>query len=410
MSENEKDPPLAGKAKLSSLTDFEIKALMLQKEGKLEELKKAIEEVSPTKPETAVPKPVVEDTASEQDMAVYNDLVQRLKNPVSLDKVPAKQRRQIEEGMAFLREIVSDKDKLEGLRKQHQDAFKKSEEKLNPLKPPVLPDHLKTNEPEPVKKEEPAKKEEPVITSGDVSTKPEAAKPVYKENNLSFINDISSPSAEASRPQTYKEEPSPHVEYTAPSKEYQPSAISLMPNCPHCGWDLKREDLIGVTPEDKFDFVQSILGSIRFKKSYEMFDGKYKVVFKAITTKEADIAYRQIVIDGQLDYNSRIIGGTDFYWRNLQAYRMVMSLDSIESVDYGRVSVPSLEEAEIEMPDSGPIKLQNKLVPFLNHVLDNYLPLESTRAIIGHAYFEFQSLCDKLQVMAESPTFWKAIE
>ena len=133
-------------------------------------------------------------------------------------------------------------------------------------------------------------------------------------------------------------------------------------------------------------------------------------MFKAITTKEADIAYRQIVIDGQLDYNSRIIGGTDFYWRNLQAYRMVMSLDSIESVDYGRVSIPSLEEAEIEMPDSGPIKLQNKLVPFLNHVLDNYLPLESTRSIIGHAYFEFQSLCDKLQVMAESPTFWKAIE
>lgn len=410
MSENEKDPPLAGKAKLSSLTDFEIKALMLQKEGKLEELQREIEKVSPTKPESEEAKPLVEPEASEQDMAAYRNLIQKIKNPVALDKVPSQQRRQIEEGMALLKEIVSDKAKYDSLKKMHDEAFKKSVEKSNPFKAPVLPDHLKPNEPEPVKKEEIVKKEEPVVISGDVSTKATEEKPVYKENNLSFINDISSHAAEDSKPQTYKEEPRPHVEYTAPAQEYQPSAISLMPNCPHCGWDLKREDLTEVTPEDKFDFVQSILGSIRFKKSYEMFDGKYKVVFKAITTKEADIAYRQIVIDGQLDYNSRIIGGTDFYWRNLQAYRMVMSLDSIESVDYGRVSIPSLEEAEIEMPDSGPIKLQNKLVPFLNHVLDNYLPLESTRSIIGHAYFEFQSLCDKLQVMAESPTFWKAIE
>ena len=235
MSENEKDPPLAGKAKLSSLTDFEIKALMLQKEGKLEELQKAIEEVSPTKPEEEV-KPVVEEEASEQDMAAYRNLLQKVKTPVSLDKVPAQQRRQIEEGMALLTEIVSDKERYDSLKKMHDDAFKRSVDKSNPLKPPVLPDHLKPNEPEPVKKEQIVKKEEPVVTSGDVSTNAEVVKPVYKENNLSFINDISSSASEASRPQTYKEEARPHVEYTAPDKEYQPSAISLMPNCPHCVW------------------------------------------------------------------------------------------------------------------------------------------------------------------------------
>jgi hypothetical protein len=183
--------------------------------------------------------------------------------------------------------------------------------------------------------------------------------------------------------------------------------FDLMPECPHCGWDLKKVDLVEVTELDKQDFVQSILGGTRHRKTYELFGGKFKVTFKALSTKESDIAYRQIVIDGQIDYNGRLMAGTDFYWRNLQAYRMVMSLESVESVSYGKVEIPSLADADI---DGQSFKnLQEKLVPFLNYVLDTHLPMEGIRAVIGHAYFEFQSLCDKLQVMAESPNFWRAI-
>ena len=40
MSDKEKDPPLADKPKASSLTDFELKALNLQKDGKIDELNK----------------------------------------------------------------------------------------------------------------------------------------------------------------------------------------------------------------------------------------------------------------------------------------------------------------------------------------------------------------------------------
>ena len=86
---------------------------------------------------------------------------------------------------------------------------------------------------------------------------------------------------------------------------------------------------------------------------------------------------------------------------------MVMSLESVESVSYGKVEIPSLADATIE--DQSFKNLQEKLIPFLNYVLDNHLPTEGIRAVIGHAYFEFQSLCDKLQVMAESSNFWRAI-
>jgi hypothetical protein len=131
-------------------------------------------------------------------------------------------------------------------------------------------------------------------------------------------------------------------------------------------------------------------------------------VFRALTSKESDMAFRQIVLDGQTDFQNRAIAGTDFYWRNLQAYRMTLSLESITSEDYGMLEVPTITEAVI--PDFNGKDLQSKMVPYLNYVLDTFLPLESTRAVIGHAYFEFQALCDKLQVMAEAPNFWKAIE
>jgi hypothetical protein len=119
------------------------------------------------------------------------------------------------------------------------------------------------------------------------------------------------------------------------------------------------------------------------------------------------MAFRQIVLDGQKDFQDRALAGTDFYWRNLQAYRMVMSLESITSVEYGTLEIPTLAEAELDGVSGK--DAQARLIPFLNYVLDTFLPLESTRSVIGHAYFEFQSLCDKLQVMAESPNFWKAI-
>lgn len=402
MSENEKDPPLAGKPKPSSLTDFEIKALKLQKEGKLDELQKEIDAVTSGKEIPA--QEDVAEIASEPDMAAYNNILNKVRNPISLDKVPLKQRKQIEEGLALLKEIVEDKPRYDELKAAHDNAFKKSKEKSNPLKAAVIPDELK-----------PIPKEEPKVPppSGDVSTAktietppPQPKVEQTKSEKIAFINDIKTDSAEARRPKAAKEKPSIMPEDSTIEMPTRP-ILDLMPECPHCGWDLKKADLTEVVESDKQSFVQSILGGTRHRKTFELFGGKYKVTFKALTTKESDIAYRQIVLDGQVDYNSRLLAGTDFYWRNLQAYRMVMSLESLESVSYGKVEIPSLADADINGESFK--SLQEKLIPFLNYILDNHMPTEGIRAVIGHAYFEFQSLCDKLQVMAESSNFWQAI-
>lgn len=404
MAENEKDPPLADKPKVSSLTDFEIRALKLQKEGKGEEVQKEIESKGLLKAQPAeAAKP--DETASNEDMRAYESIVQTVNNPISMDQVPAKYRPQIEEGLALLKTIVEDKEQLAELRRIHNEAFKKVEEKEN-IKKPVLPPELIIEQP-PEDKSGDVSKTTPTVEAKAVKEEPKAQP--ANQDKLMFINDIDTPSKESVKP---KEE-QPREQYQQ-SQGYEPmpnpepsQTISLLSNCQHCGWDLKKNDLTEPSDDDKYDFVQSILGNIRFKKSYDMFNGKYKVVFRALTSKESDMAFRQIVLDGQKDFQDKAIAGTDFYWRNLQAYRMVMSLESITSSEYGTLDVPTITDAQLEGVSGR--DLQSKLIPFLNYVLDTFLPLESTRSVIGHAYFEFQALCDKLQVMAESPNFWQAI-
>ena len=408
MSDKEKDPPLADKPKPSSLTDFELKALNLQKEGKIDELNKEIANYTKEAPE-ALPEEVA---VSEMDMQAYENILRQTSQPVDISSIPIKQRREIEEGFALLKRITEDKELVKELWAAHNEATKMATDKSNALRAPILPEGFK-----PIIREETPKLEttqaQPV--SGDVSTKPEAqtSAPNVEQDEgggLRFINDINSPAAEAARPSPQPTEPEPpkYIPYTTTQSYADPKPINLLPNCQHCGWDLKKDDLTEASDGDKEDFVQSILGGTRFKKIYSMFKNKYKITFRALTSKESDIAYRQIVIDGQRDYKTKILGGTDFYWRNLQAYRMAMSLESIESVTYGKIEVPTLEDAEIEGTSNK--QIQDKLVPFLNYVLDSFIPLESTRSIVGHAYFEFQSLCDKLQVMAEAPNFWNGIE
>lgn len=411
MSDKENDPPLAGKPKVSSLTDFELKALRLQKEGKGDEVQKEIEAKGLVKELPKEDDKLPSTAASVEDIKVYENIIQKINNPIPFDKVPAKYRAQIEEGLAMLKTIVDDKEMLKELRRAHEAAFKHVEEKTQ-LKQPVLPEEFRSIKIE--KKEEPKE-------SGDVSKveveeakkEPEKVKilsPSMYQDKLLFINDIKSPAAEMSRPKM----PEPEITKAPETKEPEVpatnnvSSFNLMPTCPHCGWDLKRNDPTEVSDDDRRDFVQSILGNIRFRKTYNLFGGKYKIVFRALTSKESDLAFRQIVIDGQRDLNDKAIGGTDFYWRNLQAYRMAMALESITSESFGALEVPSLDAAEIESAFGR--DMQSKLPMYLSYVLDTFLPLESTRSVIGHSYFEFQALCDKLQVMAESPNFWTAIE
>jgi hypothetical protein len=175
--------------------------------------------------------------------------------------------------------------------------------------------------------------------------------------------------------------------------------------CPHCGWDTRNKDLVEVTDDDKMDFVQSILGGIRFKKIYELFGGKLKVTFRTLTTAESDMAYKQLIVDAQNDVQTKILGDTSFYWRTLMAYRAIIAVEKIESSE-NIVEIPPIHEIAVD--EDSYTKPNTKLSAVFDDLVEQIMPTEIIRNTISHLYTEFQSLCEKLQAMSESKDFWKA--
>lgn len=175
--------------------------------------------------------------------------------------------------------------------------------------------------------------------------------------------------------------------------------------CPHCGWDTSKKEVVEITDDDKFDFVQSVLGGQRFKKVYHLFGGKLRIVFRTLTTVESDMAYKQIIIDAQKDINTRVIGDTSFYWKTLMAYRAVMAVEKVES-DLNMLEVPPIAEI-----DADPVEPPNtKVYGLFENLVEQIMPNEAMRNAIAHTYSEFNDLCEKLQSMAESKDFWNAIK
>lgn len=230
----------------------------------------------------------------------------------------------------------------------------------------------------------------------------------FKEtiNDTFVVDDLPEPQAvEAAKaaPAVPVEEPAPPVDENKSESgitKQEPKA------CPHCGWELAKEDLVEINEEDKVNFVQCLLGDVRFKKKYSIFGGRMIVTFRSLTTKESDLAYKQLVVDAQKDVQSKIIGDTSFYWRTLMSYRCVMAVERIET-EKDIIEVPTIDE--IDVPEDSYKIPDTKLFPLFDDLVSQIMPNEVMRNTISHLYTEFQSLCDKLQTMAESRDFWKAI-
>lgn len=179
-------------------------------------------------------------------------------------------------------------------------------------------------------------------------------------------------------------------------------------SCPHCGWDVNKSELVEISDGDKLDFVQSILGGKRFKKVYSIFGGALNITFRTLTTAESDMAYKQIILDAQNDVQSKIIGDTSFYWKTLMSYRCTMAVERLDS-SQGITEIPPIDEIEAD-PEKAKGSLNTKVYHLFDDLVEQIMPTELMRNTITHLYTEFQSLCEKLQVMAESKDFWTAIQ
>jgi len=250
----------------------------------------------------------------------------------------------------------------------------------------------------------------PTPSAASAPTSPQARP---KQGGVELVDDLSPRGRTAAPPQP-PAQPAQPPSPTATGSAVPPTAAPppegagglLHPKeCPHCGFDLEKQDDTPITDLDKVNFVQAVLGGQRFRQERLLFGGRLKLTFRSLTSREVDMAFRQIVVDAQADLKNRLVNDTPFYWRNLMTYRMLMSIEKVESDVNGTIEVPPVDEIDCEPPKFP----DTKLVQVFEALIEQVCPTEQLRSVIGHAYNEFQAVCDKLQVMAESPDFWKAI-
>jgi len=204
-------------------------------------------------------------------------------------------------------------------------------------------------------------------------------------------------------------EPPPTVDLpptTPPPPAEAPMATlqGAVPFCPRCGWDVRQKYETVPTERDKEDFLATLLGSTRFKKEYELFGGKIKILFRGLLAEENKLIYRQLVLDQQKNKIS-----TEAEWfLQMMDYRLACSLEQISNNTGQVLSVmPELLERPI---DNKTEPLATPLPAQLDDLNKKVLAQEATKRLVGAHLRQFQRLIEALEAMALEPSFWTGIE
>lgn len=224
---------------------------------------------------------------------------------------------------------------------------------------------------------------------------------------LEVVDDREEAAAKASPTEEPQPEPPPEVTPAPVPSTPVPDTAGLqgaVPFCPRCGWDVRQKYESNPTERDKEDFLATLLGQSRFKKEYELFGGKIKVLFRGLLAEENKLIYRQLVLDQQ---ENRISTEAEWFLQMMD-YRLSCSLEQI-SDGSGKVLavMPELFERKLENKDE---PLATPLPAQLEYLNKEVLAQEVTRRLVGNHLRQFQRLIEALEAMALEPSFWNGIE
>lgn len=172
----------------------------------------------------------------------------------------------------------------------------------------------------------------------------------------------------------------------------------VLPFCPRCGWDMRVKFDIEVSEEDKADFMATLLGNTRFRKTYELMGGHFNVTFRSLHADENLAIHRQLLEDEKA---GTLVDQADWFSR-LFEYRLACSLMRITDKK-GKALQISDELSALTGDETGTpmIKLWRQLKEALKQ--------EVTMRLVGNKCREFQRLFEALEAMTLEPSFWVGI-
>jgi hypothetical protein len=173
--------------------------------------------------------------------------------------------------------------------------------------------------------------------------------------------------------------------------------------CEHCGWDPDMKVMSNPTKVDKYHFLASVLGGTRFYKELDLFGGQVTVVFRTLTTEEADVALQQTAFDHR---DGKVPDQGEFF-RVYSNYRLAMSIEKM-STPGSADTIPILADIEWDAPPASedPQTALPKLEAWLH---ENVLNSESMRRVVGLEHQRFQRLVENLEARVDDADFWKGI-
>jgi hypothetical protein len=176
------------------------------------------------------------------------------------------------------------------------------------------------------------------------------------------------------------------------------------PFCPRCSWDMRREFDIEVTDEDKEAFVAVTLGNERFKKTFELMAGKYKVRFRSLLAEENTIIHHQLLLDQR---DNHFLSDTEWFLRMFE-YRLACSIEEVTIDGTLIAAIPELDTVsdKTELPNKADDPTKAAVVRLREYALVAVLRNEITRRLVGNQFRLFQRLYETLEAMALEPNFW----
>lgn len=193
----------------------------------------------------------------------------------------------------------------------------------------------------------------------------------------------------------------------APAEEDEAGGAALPKACPNCGHDLLRPAAAEPTVEDKLRWLVAQEGGQRFTKDYSLYGGRLVVTFRTLTAAEADMAWRQIAVDGTRSVRASVPEPEDTHWRNLMTYRLVMGLARVWTPTQGPQDNLTIDAWQVDREDyPAP---NTKVYAVLSQVTDALLPTENVRRVVGAAFHAFQLLAEHLEANAANDSFWPGI-
>lgn len=190
-------------------------------------------------------------------------------------------------------------------------------------------------------------------------------------------------------PEDMKGEVEPHIELT---------------NCPRCNCNLTTK-LPEPPMQDKQAYVAAVLGDQVFKKTYNLFGGRVRITFRALTSARGELAYNQVA------HEVRVGLSHDPSYRQLMLYRMVLALDSIETQGSGLMDIGEQVDSFLDDPtESEEVKWFDALPIIVKRLQQvDLLRSESVWRACRACFDNFNALVDDLDARAENSDFWNAI-